>query len=93
MSAHALPIRRRAALLWLLVLLCLLTSAALFGAAVLVPAPPAVVPIVALFCIGGPLLAGLQLPTAIRALRSVSWTTRFRRSLEQLPETQHPLGL
>jgi hypothetical protein len=39
------------------------------------------------------LLAGLELPGAIRALRDAGWAASLRRHLEQLPETEHPLGL
>jgi hypothetical protein len=79
-------------LLWLLVVLSLLISAALLGAALFVPAPPAVAPIVGLVCLGCPLFAGLQLPAAVNTLRTAGWTARFHRHLAQLPEVEHPLG-
>ena len=92
MRARPLPSHGRAALLWLLVALNLLSSAALLSAAILVPAPPAVLPFVGLVCLGCPLFAGLQLPAAVNALRTAGWTARFHRHLEQLPEIEHPLG-
>ena len=93
MLSRPLPTRRRAVLLCLLVTLTVLASISLVSAAALVPAPAAVVPFVALVGACGPMLAGLELPGAIRALRDAGWAASLRRHLEQLPETEHPLGL
>jgi hypothetical protein len=81
------------------VALTTLTCAGLVSAAVLVPAPPVVVPFLVATCIGCPMGAALELPASIAALRAVC-TGRdarlladLRRDLRRLPETQHPLDL
>jgi hypothetical protein len=78
-----------AAVTWLL-------SVALCMAAILAPAPSAVVPLVALIAIGAPLFAGWDAPIAIAYLRSRRSAGRamsaLRRALAQLPETEHPRG-
>ena len=66
----------------------------------LAPSPPLVVPVIALLCVCLPLLAAWELPLAISVLRSARAQpgldrralTRFRRELDWLPETDHPLG-
>ena len=74
-------------------------SATICAIAVLTPAPAAVVPIVALVCVCCPMLAALELPSALAALRrraenhEAHALDALRRSLAQLPETEHPLGL
>jgi hypothetical protein len=80
-------------------------SAALLAAATLVPAPAAVVPLVAVVCIGCPMFAVWDLShrTVPRpAADSVAEADRaldakalkdLRRALARLPETRHPLGL
>ena len=80
--------------------LAVAASAALFTAAALAPAPPAVLPLVVIVCIGGPMLATWELRTAVAARRrggSAPLDTRalvqLRRHLDELPEIQHPLGL
>jgi hypothetical protein len=91
--------RRRHA--WLTRLFCVLavvTSAGLFTAAALVPAPPAVLPLVVAICIACPMLAAWELASASRRngqrgpldSRAIA---RLRRHLDELPETRHPLGL
>ena len=65
-------------------------------AAMLVPAPDAEVPLVAVVCVGCPLFASWEVPVAIaslRANRSHKALARLRESLDQLPEVEHPLGL
>jgi peptidoglycan/LPS O-acetylase OafA/YrhL len=61
--------------------------AGLFAAAALVPAPPAVLPLAALVCIGCPMLVAWHM----RHTRDP--VGELRRSLDELPETEHPLGL
>lgn len=77
--------------------LTLLVSVALCAGAILAPAPPAAVPLVIMVCIGCPLFAAWQVPIAVAALRARrlggQTLSRFRRSLDELPETEHPLGL
>jgi hypothetical protein len=71
--------------------------AALLSAAVLVPAPPATLPLILAICIGLPMAAAFELPTAVRVLRGALGLhrdlARLRRDLARLPETRHPLGL
>jgi hypothetical protein len=86
------------------VALTIIVSIGLFSAAVLVPAPRAVLPLVLAVCIGGPMLAAWELRGSVgtlhrlrrhggaRPLDSRS-LAELRRHLEGLPETQHPLGL
>jgi len=78
----------------------LVICSGLLTAAVLVPAPPAVVPLIVAACIGCPMLAAVQLPALVAALRAgrmrrcapaARLLADMRRYLRQLPETQHPL--
>lgn len=106
---HALPTHGIAASAGLLsrghaVLICvsaalfLLIGAGLCSAAILVPAPAAAVPIVALSCAGLPLFAGWRLPVAVAALQTPSGRppalslAALKRDLATLPETEHPFG-
>jgi len=90
--------RREAILICASALLATLMGAGLCSAAILVPAPAAVVPLIALSCALMPLFAGWRLPVAIAALRdrprrlAERRLAAFRRELEELPETDHPLG-
>jgi hypothetical protein len=90
--------RRQASLVCLTAALTALLCAGVLAAAVLVPAPPAVVPVLVLFCICCPMLAALELPRAVAALRrrgaaaEVLALDQLRRGLDRLPETEHPLG-
>jgi hypothetical protein len=80
--------------------------AALLAAAVLVPAPAAVLPVVALVCIGCPMFAVWDLCRRRAELRAAEAScpetdagldaqalADLRRALARLPETRHPLGL
>lgn len=78
----------------------LLVSVAVCAGAILVPAPPAAVPLVILVCVGCPLFAAWEVPVALASLRARrarriggEALTSLRRSLDELPETEHPLGL
>jgi hypothetical protein len=78
------------------VALTTLTCAGLVSAAVLVPAPPVVVPFLVATCIGCPMGAALELPASLAALRAgrdARLLADLRRDLRRLPETQHPLDL
>ena len=68
----------------------------------LVPAAPVVLPLIVATCIGGPMLAALELPVSVAVLRAARTGHRardarlladMRRYLRQLPETRHPLDL
>jgi hypothetical protein len=95
-SAPPWRTRSQAGLILLAALLTTLTSAALCAAAILAPAPEAVVPFVVIVCIGCPVLASWQVPEVLTTLRSRRFATRalsqLHRGLAQLPETEHPLG-
>lgn len=61
-------------------------------AAALVPAPPAVLPLVVLVGVGMPMIVADALPPAVSALRARRrLVAAMRRDLAQLPETAHPL--
>ncbi|HEX4281380.1 MAG TPA: hypothetical protein VHZ27_11490 [Solirubrobacteraceae bacterium] len=73
-----------------------LISAAVCVAAILAPAPAVAIPLVVAICIGCPMFAGWEVPNAVAALRANragNALARLRRSLDKLPETDHPLGL
>ncbi|MBV8953222.1 MAG: hypothetical protein JO262_19910 [Solirubrobacterales bacterium] len=91
------PGRVRASLVLVVAFLTALLSAAMCAAAILAPAPAPAVPLVVAVCIGCPLFAGWEVPVAVASLRADRAggraLARLRRTLEQLPETEHPLGL
>ena len=69
-----------------------LACAGLVSAAALVPAPPAVLPLIAIVSVGGPMTVSFELRDGIAALRRQRRVlARFRRTLAELPETSHPL--
>jgi hypothetical protein len=69
-------------------------GAGLVAAATLAPAPPAALPVLALACIAFGVLATLELPATIAALRAPRLDLdSLRRHLDRLPEIEHPLGL
>jgi hypothetical protein len=58
--------------------------------------PSAVVPLVALSCVGCPIFASWEVPGAIASLRADRGRkalAALRKSLDQLREVEHPLGL
>lgn len=80
--------------------LTVLASTAVCVAAVLAPAPAAALPLVVAICVGCPMFASWELPTALAALRAERAhraagraLAKLQRCLEQLPEVEHPLGL
>lgn len=102
MPAPPPPTRGRALLRCAFVAVTALMGAGLLCAAALVPAPPAVLPLLVVVCIGSPMVAACELPGAIAGLRRRSAGAHalgarelkaLRRQLDALPETQHPLGL
>ena len=90
MSPPCLIRRRHPIVAFLVAGLALVISAALLTAAVLAPAPPAVLPLVVLVCLGCPIAFAWSLPASLARLRAMEM---LRRQLDRLPETQHPLGL
>jgi hypothetical protein len=99
LASAGVPSRRHAVLICVSALVVLLMAAGLCSAAILAHAPPAVVPLIAISCVGLPLLAACRLPVAVAALRAKSpplsdlSLADLRRDLNQLPETKHPFGL
>lgn len=97
------PTRRRALVMCAMTAFTALMCGGVLAAAALVPAPPAVLPLVIVVCLGCPMLAAVELSLAIPVLRgrgsklsraSESHALReLRRHLDRLPETRHPLGL
>jgi hypothetical protein len=87
------PLVRRARRACLSAAVMLGTCAGLIAAAALVPAPPVVVPLIALICLAIPLAAGHELSAALPVLRGQRAVARLRRSLDALPETHHPFGM
>lgn len=89
--------RAQAALTLISAAFTVLMSAAVCAAAVVAHAPPPVVPLVVVASIGCPVFALWEVPNALAAMRAAreggEALLRFRRSLAQLPETEHPLGL
>jgi hypothetical protein len=74
-----------------------IACAALVAAAALVPAPPAVLPLICAICACYPLAFRDELRASIDVLREGRLgrrdLLRLRRELERLPETEHPLEL
>lgn len=73
-----------------------LISAATCAGAILGHAPVVAIPLVIAICVGCPIFAVWQVPNALAALRAKragKTLARLRRSLDELPETDHPLGL
>ena len=99
MSPRPLPTRAQAIATCVFCVVTALACAALMSAAALVPAPPAVLPGIALVCIGAPMLAAFDLLASLAVLRASSprddkeALSELRRVLDQIPETRHPLGL
>lgn len=74
-----------------------LISAGLCAAAIAAPAPTPVVPLVIVISVSCPIFVGWEIPGAIASLRAErdrgKALATLRRSLAELPETEHPLGL
>ena len=70
--------------------------ASLLAVAVLVPAPAAVLPLVAIVALGCPMFAVWELARRIGPAEprlDAEALRELRRALARLPETRHPLGL
>jgi hypothetical protein len=70
-------------------------AAGLCVAAMLARAPAAVAPVIAIACVCLPVFGTWELAGAVRVLRDNNrerTIARLRRSLDRLPETEHPLG-
>jgi hypothetical protein len=87
--------RSRPHLVVIAALVTAVISVAVCVGAILAPAPPAVVPLVVVICVGCPVFAAWDVPVALdslRANRAGKALATLRRSLDQLPETEHPFG-
>jgi hypothetical protein len=67
--------------------------AGLFIATAVGVGPAVVLPFLMAASLAGAVIAAYELPVAIVELRRTRAAMRFRRELERLPETEHPLGL
>jgi len=83
--------RPSARVAWSFAALAAAMSAGLLSAAVLVPAPPVVVPFVIVACLACPMAAAYELARTLAAVRDPAG--ELRRELDRLPEIPHPLGL
>lgn len=92
-----LRLRRQPRLILIAAAITALISTGVCIVAVLAPAPPTALPLVVVACVGCPIFAVWEVPVALAALRArraaASAVAALRRTLEQLPETEHPLGL
>ena len=96
MSARTVMTRSDALAHCAFVAVVALVCAALLTAAALAPAPVIVQPFVAVTCIGFAMLAASELPDSLAVLRATRRSValaELRRQLDELPETEHPLGL
>jgi hypothetical protein len=87
--------RRQPQLSLLVAALAVLSSLAICAAAILAHAPAAAVPLVALVCVGCPMFATWEMQIALaslRAQRGRDALATLRKSLDKLPEVEHPLG-
>lgn len=96
MTHDLVPTRRQSLVICFTAAVTVLACVALCAAAILVPAPKAVAPLVACCCVSLPLLMSWELPRAVANLhahgRNASALAELRRRLDELPEVEHPLG-
>jgi hypothetical protein len=96
MASRPLPTRKQAIRLCVVAAATAVTCAGLLVAAALADAPVALLPLIVVLCVGCPMLAAWELPGAVAMLRrrpEAHAIARLRRTLDRLPETEHPLGL
>jgi hypothetical protein len=101
MISRPLPTRGQARLVCASVVLSALMCAGLLTAAALAPAPPVVLPLVIVVGIGLPMLSAWELRPSLIVLRAhraaecaagqARLLADWRRRLDALPETAHPL--
>jgi hypothetical protein len=89
--------RRQIVSACMLAVVSALCSAGLVAAAIVLHPPAAIVPVLVIVCVGSPMFGTWELPLAITALRARRAghhhaIAMLRRALDQLPETEHPLG-
>ena len=96
MRAQPVMSRHDALLHCAFVALAATVCAAVITAAALAPAPALVQPFVVVTCLGFAMAVAAELPDSIAVLRATRrrWAlVELRRQLDELPETEHPLGL
>ena len=96
MTSRTIPTRRQAILVCAFAAFTALVCGGLLLAAALIPAPPAVLPLVVAVCIPAPMLAAWDLRPSVGVLRARRadrdrLLAEMRSYLAQLPETDHPL--
>jgi hypothetical protein len=89
--------RRQVVSALMLAVVSALCSAGLVAAAIVLHPPAAIVPLLVIVCVASPVVGTWELPLALTALRARRAGHRhaiamLRRTLDQLPETEHPLG-
>jgi hypothetical protein len=87
--------KRQASLVCFTAFASAVMAASLCVTAMVVQVPVAVAPVVAIVCVCLPVFGSWELADAVRVLRGngrARAIARFRRGLDRLPETDHPLG-
>jgi hypothetical protein len=102
MRSASRPLERKACAAIVLAALTCVACAGLMIAAMLAPAPPAVVPLAVVVCIGCPIAMAWPVPGSVSILRASRRLRAgeneralkaLRQHLSRLPEREHPLGL
>jgi hypothetical protein len=91
-SSRTVLSQRRAIVVLAGLAVTVIMCGALVAAAILAPAPPGVVPLIAVVCVWLPVMAAWDLSPSIAVLRGMRALEGLRRQLDRLPETEHPLG-
>jgi hypothetical protein len=94
--SQLLMARRDALLHCAYVALVTVACVGLLTAAALTPAPAIVQPFIVVTCVGFAMLVASEVPGSLAVLRATRGSTELvalRRQLDELPETEHPLGL
>ena len=100
MTQFSPPTRDRAIRICVLVAVTAVACAGLLCAAALVPAPPGLLPFIAVVCVACPMLVAWELPHAVAGFRhhrdriqeNARAVAELRAVLADLPETSHPHG-
>jgi hypothetical protein len=100
MATRVLPTRKQAIRLCVVAAATVVICAGLLVAAILAHAPVALLPLIVVVCVGCPMVAGWELPSALATFRyhrrrvddNARAVAELRAGLAQLPETSHPLG-
>ena len=96
MSVSLLMARRDALLHCAYAALVTVACVGVLTAAAIAPAPEVVQPFIVVTCVGFAMLVASEVPgslAVLRATRRSAALDALRRQLDELPETEHPLGL